>query len=203
MRTKAACGVPRWGRTQLPVWVFPVLKLTIELTYAACCLLCAVAGAVFDITSRRVPNFVTLPAICLGLLLHLIFGSWPQLAAAAAAGLLCGSIFLLFYLAGGMGAGDVKLIAAAGCISGLSLIGPLLVFTSLAGGVMAFGLALYHRRLKETVLNIGALAVHHRMEGLVPHPILNVSDPRTVRLPYAVAIATGSALSLLLLFVRR
>lgn len=179
------------------------LKLTIELTYAACCLLCAVVGAVFDITSRRVPNFVTLPAICLGLLLHLIFGGWPQLGDAAAAGLICGSIFLLFYLAGGMGAGDVKLIAAAGCISGLSLVGPLLIFTSLAGGVMAFGLALYHRRLKETVLNIGALAVHHRMEGLVPHPILNVDDARTVRLPYAVAIATGSALSLLLLFVQR
>jgi prepilin peptidase CpaA len=181
----------------------PVQKITIELTYAACCLLCAGLGAAFDITSRRVPNFVTLPAICLGLLLHLVFGSWPQLLAATAAGLFCGFIFLLFYLAGGMGAGDVKLITAAGCISGLSLVGPLLVFTSLAGGVMAFGLALYHRRLKETVLNLGALAIHHRMEGLVPHPILNVDDPRTVRLPYAVAIATGSALSLLLLFVQR
>ena len=191
------------GRTQLPVWVCPVLKLTIELTYAACCLLCAVAGAVFDMTSRRVPNFVTLPAICFGLLLHWIFGSWLQLGGAAAAGLICGSVFLLFYLAGGMGGGDVKLIAAAGCISGLSLVGPLLILTSVSGGAMALGLALYHRRLKETMLNIGALAVHHRMEGLVPHPILNMSDPRSVRLPYAVAIATGSALSLLLLAVQR
>jgi prepilin peptidase CpaA len=124
-----------------------VQKATIEFTYAACCLLCAFVAAVFDITCRRVPNFVTLPAICLGLLLHLIFGSWLQLATAAAAGLLCGSIFLLFYLAGGMGAGDVKLIAAAGCISGLSLVGPLLLFTSLAGGVMAFGLASPHGRV--------------------------------------------------------
>lgn len=178
-------------------------RATIEFTYAACCLLCALVAAAFDITSRRVPNFVTFPAICLGLVLHLIFGSWPQLGAAAAAGLLCGSIFLLFYLAGGMGGGDVKLITAAGCICGLSLVGPLLVFTSLAGGVMALGLALYHRCLKETLLNIGALAVHHRMEGLMPHPILNVGDPGSVRLPYAVAIATGSALSLLLLAVQR
>ncbi len=61
-----------------------------------------------------------------------------------------------------MGGGDVKLIAAAGCNAGLSLIGPLLILTSLAGGVMAVGLALYHRRLKETVLNMCALAVHHR-----------------------------------------
>lgn len=177
-------------------------KLTIDLTYAACCLLWVVVGAVFDVSSRRVPNFVTLPAICFGLLLHLILGGWLQLCGAAAAGLICGSVFLLFFLAGGMGGGDVKLIAAAGCISGLSLVGPLLIFTSLAGGAMALGLALYHRRLKETVLNIGALAVHHRMEGLVPHPILNVGEARTVRLPYAVAIATGSALSFVLLFAQ-
>jgi prepilin peptidase CpaA len=158
---------------------------------------------VFDISSRRIPNFVTLPAICFGLLLHLVLGGWRQLGAAAAGGLICGSIFLVFYLAGGMGAGDVKLIAAAGCISGLSLVGPLLIWTSLAGGVMALGLVIYHRRLKETALNICALVVHHRTAGLVPHPYLNVGDARTVRLPYAMAIATGSAMSLLLLFVRR
>ncbi len=181
----------------------PVLKLTIELAYAACSLLCATAGAVFDITSRRVPNFVTLPAICFGLMLHLILGGWRQLCAAAAAGLICGSIFLVFYLAGGMGAGDVKLIVATGSISGLSLVGPLLILTSLAGGVMALGVVIYHRRLKETALNICALAAHHRREGLVPHPYLNVGDARTVRLPYAVAIATGSAFSLLLLFAQR
>jgi prepilin peptidase CpaA len=181
----------------------PVLKLTLELAYAACSLLCAAVGAAFDITSRRIPNLLTLPAICLGLLLHLTLGGWRQLGGAAAAGLVGGSIFLVFYLAGGMGAGDVKLIAAVGCISGLSLVGPLLILTSLAGGVMALGLVIYHRRLKETALNICALAVHHRREGLVPHPYLNVGDARTVRLPYAVAIATGSALSLLLLFAQR
>jgi prepilin peptidase CpaA len=179
------------------------LKLTTDLTYAVCCLLCALVAAVFDITSRRIPNFVTLPAICFGLLLHWMLGGWLQLGGAAAAGAICGSIFLVFYLAGGMGGGDVKLITAAGCISGLSLFGSLLIFTSVAGGAMALGLALYHRRLRETLLNIGALAVHHRMEGLVPHPILNVGDARSVRLPYAVAITTGSALSLLLLAVQR
>ena len=180
-----------------------MLKLTIEFAYAVCSLLCAAAGAIFDISSRRIPNFVTLPAICLGLLLHLTLGGWRQLGSAAAAGLICGSIFLLFYLAGGMGAGDVKLMAAVGCISGLSLIAPLLISTSLAGGGMALGLALYHRRFKETMLNICALAAHHRSEGLVPHPQLNVGDARAMRLPYAIAIATGSALSLLLLFVQR
>jgi hypothetical protein len=53
------------------------------------------------------------------------------------------------------------------------------------------------------MLNLCALALHHSSQGLVPHPHLNVADPRTLRLPYAAAIAMGSALSLLLLFVHR
>ncbi len=125
------------------------------------------------------------------------------MGSAAAGGLVCGLIFLLFYLAGGMGGGDVKLITAAGCIAGLSLIGPLLILTSLAGGVMAIGLALYHRRLKQTMLNMCALVVHHGTAGLAPHPDFNLDNAQALRLPYALAIAAGSALSLCLLMVQR
>jgi prepilin peptidase CpaA len=160
-------------------------------------------GAAYDVAVRRIPNAFTLPAMVFGLVLHFALGGWGQLGTAAAAGLLCGSIFLVFHLAGGMGGGDVKLIAAAGSIAGLSLAGPLLIGTSLAGGIMALSLALYHRRLKETFLNLGALAVHHRSAGLTPHPEFNVGNAQTLRLPYALAIAAGSALSLCLLLVRR
>lgn len=180
-----------------------MLKLTTEFVYPAAALLCATIGAVYDVRSRRVPNFVTLPAIAFGLLLHFTLGGFGQLATAAAAGLICGLIFVVCYLAGGMGAGDVKLITAAGCNAGLASIGHLLILTSLAGGVMALGLALYRRQLKETVLNMCTLAVHHKTRGLTSHPELNINNARTLRLPYALAIAAGSALSLCLLIVQR
>jgi prepilin peptidase CpaA len=180
-----------------------VEKLDIEFAYAACCLFCAIVGAAYDVISRRIPNAFTLPAILFGLLLHFRFGGLRQLGSAAAGGLVCGLIFLLFHLAGGMGGGDVKLIAAAGCIAGLPLAGPLLISTALAGGVMAIGLALYHGRLKQTMLNIYALAVHHGTEGLAPHPDYNLSNEQALRLPYGLAIAAGSALSLCLVLVRR
>jgi prepilin peptidase CpaA len=117
--------------------------------------------------------------------------------------MVCGLIFLLFHLAGGMGGGDVKLITAAGCIAGFSMAGPLLILTSLAGGVMAIGFALYHRRFKQTMVNVCTLAVHHRTSGLEPHPELNLDNAQALRLPYALAIAAGSALSFCLLMVRR
>src|ERR1700735_5641745 len=127
-----------------------MLKLTTECVFAAGATLCAGIGAVYDVRSRRIPNFITLPAIVFGLLLHAVFGGWRQLATAAAGGLICGLIFLVFYLAGGMGAGDVKLITATGCIAGLSLIGHLLILTALAGGAMAVSLGLYRRQLVGT-----------------------------------------------------
>jgi prepilin peptidase CpaA len=68
---------------------------------------------------------------------------------------------------------------------------------------MAIGVALYRRRLVETCHNIYALAVHHRNVGLTPHGQFNVGNERMLRLPYALAIAAGSALSLCLLVVQR
>jgi prepilin peptidase CpaA len=178
-------------------------KLNAEFAYAACALLLAIIGAVYDVALRRIPNAFTLPAIVFGLLLHFNLGGWAQLGTAAVAGLACGLIFLLFHLAGGMGGGDVKLITAAGCTAGLSLMAPLLILTSIAGGMMAITLALYRGRLKQTLMNMWALLIHHGTVGLAPHPELNVGNRQTLRLPYALAIAAGSALSLGLLLVRR
>ena len=180
-----------------------MLKLTAEFGFSAAALVCASISAVYDVRSRRIPNFITLPAIAFGLLLHAVVGGWGQLAMAAAGGLICGLIFFVFYLAGGMGAGDVKLITAAGCLGGFSGIGNLLLLTALAGGVMAIGVALYRRRLVETCHNIYALAVHHRNVGLTPHGQFNVGNERMLRLPYALAIAAGNALSLCLLVAQR
>ncbi len=178
-------------------------KLNNQVIFAACALLCALAGAVFDLRSRRIPNRFTLPAMLFGLLLHGTVGGWRQLATAAAGGLVCGFIFLLFYLAGGMGGGDVKLIMAVGCASGLSLVGPELLWTSLAGGVMAVGFALYRRRFKQTMRNVGALALHHGTHGLAPHEDLNLGNAQALRMPYALAIAAGSGLSFGLLIGQR
>ena len=167
-----------------------------ELTYPAAATACALIGSVFDVKSRRIPNFITMPAFLLGLALHLALGGWRQLLTSLAAGVICGAIFLVFYLAGGMGAGDVKLILAVGCIAGLSHVAYLLVLTALCGGVMAIVWAVARGQLQQTIMNVGELASHHRHEGLQPHPDLNLKNAATLRLPYALAIACGSMLTL-------
>jgi prepilin peptidase CpaA len=162
-----------------------------NIAYASTALLCATVAAVYDLKTRRIPNLLTGPSILLALLLHLVLGGWGQLGLSAAAALIGGGIFLLFYLAGGMGAGDVKLMAAVAALAGYASVPRLLIATVLTGGVLALGLAILRGKLKTTLRNIVALLLHHRAEGLTPHPDLNLQNTNTLRLPYAMAIAAG------------
>jgi prepilin peptidase CpaA len=113
------------------------------------------------------------------------------LADAASAALLAGLVFLMFYLAGGMGAGDVKLMAASASIVGLSALGTLLIFTGLAGGLLAVGVSVTRGVLRQTLANTWAVAAHHRLNGLSAHPELNLRNTETIRLPYALPVAAG------------
>jgi prepilin peptidase CpaA len=159
-------------------------------------------GAICDVRTRRIPNWLTGSGVLFGLLLHLVLGGWRSVGSAAAGGLTAGAIFLLFYLAGGMGAGDVKLITAVCCLAGLGAVASILLGTALLGGLFAIVLALLHHRLKDTFANMGRLLVHHGASGLRPHPELNVSNPRTLRLPYGLAIAAGAGSSLCSVLLR-
>src|SRR3981189_2683509 len=96
----------------LAPWELQMTILQPDFVYAAVAVLCALTGAVYDIRSRRVPNFLTGPAFLFGLALHASLGGWRDLRSAALAALISGFIFLIFYVAGGMGAGEVKLIIA-------------------------------------------------------------------------------------------
>ena len=173
----------------------PMHHLLVQFVLPGSSLGCALAAAVFDVRSRRIPNLLTGPAMLAGLALHLGTGGWREMLSSFAALLLCGAVFLFFHLAGGMGAGDVKLIAAEGCILGLANAPSLLVLTAIAGGVLAVAYAWKHGRLRQTCGNVAALTAHHAQKGLTPHPELNVRNADTLRLPYALAIAAGCILT--------
>jgi prepilin peptidase CpaA len=166
-----------------------------QLVYSVSASLCAVIAAVFDIKSRRVPNLLTGPALLIAMGLHLSLDGWHGLVNATIAAVICGAIFFVFYLAGGMGAGDVKLIAAAGCFAGVHDVASLLIFTSLTGGLMAVGLMYWRGRMRETLTNVTSILNHHLQQGLAPHPQIHVRNEYQLRLPYAIAIACGCLLT--------
>lgn len=167
-----------------------------QLMFTGGALLCAGIGCIHDVRERRIPNRLTGPAMVAGLALHIVFGGWHGLEDSALAGLIGGGIFLVFFLAGGMGGGDVKLMAAVGCFAGLASLPLVVTSTAIAGAGAAIAVSIYNGRLRETLRNVGELLVHHGRRGLTPHPELNLTNTRTLRLPFALPIAAGCLFAL-------
>lgn len=84
-------------------------------------LLVTAAAAVSDLTRGKVYNWLTYPAVLVGLAWSLTLRTitFPQSLAGLAAALL---IYGLMHKYGGLGAGDVKLMAAVGAFKGFSFI---------------------------------------------------------------------------------
>lgn len=116
---------------------------------------------------------------------------------ALAAGIIGGAVFFLVFAVGGMGAGDIKLLAAIACIAGFGNMTEIFVSTALTGGLFALALAIFHGRLKTTLINVGSLIGHHAAAGLQPHPELHLHNSHTLRLPYGLAIAAGCWITVL------
>jgi prepilin peptidase CpaA len=167
------------------------MTLSLECIYLLLASLCATAGAICDARSRRIPNLLTVTAVAFGLLLHLQTGGWRQMGMAAVAGLVGGAVFFIFFVVGGMGAGDVKMMAAISVIAGFGHLAELFLAIAFTGGVFALVLAIARGRLKATLRNVGSLIRHHAVSGPLPHPDLNLDNPHSLRLPYGVPIAAG------------
>jgi prepilin peptidase CpaA len=169
---------------------------TAETIFLGVAVMCAVGGAYWDCRSRRIPNWLTASSILVALVLHALLGGWRGMATAMLAGLTAGMAFLMFYVVGGMGGGDVKLITAVAACAGLSHVAAILFASAIVGGIFAVVLAVVGGRLRQTLANVVQLLLHHSSAGLRPHPVLNLGNAQALRLPYGVAIGAGTAITL-------
>jgi prepilin peptidase CpaA len=152
----------------------------------------AVAAAVTDLKERRIPNRLTYPAIVSGLLLQLALHGWTGLLLGLSGALLFGGVFMPFYLIRAIGAGDVKLATALGSIVGIGAALEVMFATALAGGVLAIFVVIGSGRMIETLRNTLWVAGFHLQHGLQTHPVVNLDNPATLRMPYALAFAAGT-----------
>src|SRR5216684_454821 len=157
-----------------------------------CALAIASVGAVKDVRGRRIPNWLTYGGLLAALVVRCAFAGWPGLKAGLLGMLLAGGIFYLLFLLGGMGGGDVKLVAAVGAWAGTVQVESVLIVAALAGGLLAVCYVVMHRQVRETLRNTAELPRHHATAGFQPHPVLNVQQPGTMRLPYGLAVAIGT-----------
>lgn len=142
----------------------------------------------WDLLEHRIPNALCGPALLAGVTLNALSDGVPGLWLAISGALAGLAVFLPLYLLKGMGAGDVKLMAAVG-----SFVGPLdaawaAAMTLALGALIALGIVVRRRFLSRPARLEAVLADN---TSLTPTPAASL---RKERFPYAVAIAGGTIL---------
>jgi prepilin peptidase CpaA len=158
-----------------------------------------VPAALFDLRWRRVPNWLTLSGLMLGIALNIFVSGRAGLVTSSAGFGLAVLVYAPLYLLRGIGAGDLKLMAAVGAIVGPGNWLVIFVFSALAGGVAALVLAAAKKRLRRTFENLWFVLA--RLSSVkAPHsdrPDLAVGSPEALHLPHAVVIGCGTIAFLL------
>jgi len=143
--------------------------------------------AVYDLRTRRLPNWLTFPLWGAGLLVRGLEG---QLSTALWGTLLGFVPFFVLFALGAMGAGDVKLLAGLG-----AWLGPAGLLTTLAWAALLFFLALLLQGdLFRALANIGrglySLALSRVYPGVTP------TLPRSRNIPFGVYLALGALIAI-------
>jgi prepilin peptidase CpaA len=158
----------------------------------------AIIAALTDVRARRIPNWLTGGGLLLGLIGNVLLGSLSDgvpgslsaaLSAASGAALGFGLLFPLYLLrvrgtSRAMGAGDVKLLAALGAIVGPHALVSIAIYSALSGAAQSIIILASDGRTWHTLHQTLVLRMAPTLSG------------RTA--PYAVAIAAGVCLTLLL-----
>jgi prepilin peptidase CpaA len=147
------------------------------------------AAAVIDLRTRRIPNILT--ASIAGIGLGIAAAGFGHVGLGASMlGCLLGLAFMMpGHLFGATGAGDVKLLAAAGALLGPTDTVYAFLYTAIAGGVLALLVAVARRRLNQTIGTASRLVSGDQQ---VRADIESLSSNN--RFAYAPAIAIGVVL---------
>lgn len=163
---------------------WPVYAVTVTLIVAAW----------IDGKQLRVPNWITFPMVGTGFVYNLAANGWDGLWIAFA-GMCVGLLTLLpLYAVGGMGAGDVKLMAGMGAWLGWQVTLWAFVYTVVVGAVMAIVM----------VLSRKAWSKHYNQFLMIFSEWMTIKDPKKLSeiaaerkptmylLPYGIPICIGS-----------
>jgi prepilin peptidase CpaA len=148
----------------------------------------ALAAGVTDLRWRRIPNWLTVPAIPVAILMHAIAGGWPGARLSLLGSALGLGLLLPLVLIRSLGGGDWKLVGGLGAFFGSQRLLTALLATLLINGFMALCLIIWKRRVGKTLRNLG------RMTGALfslrlPGEDLTLDNPEAAKVPFGVAAA--------------
>ncbi|MCP4570222.1 MAG: prepilin peptidase, partial [FCB group bacterium] len=145
-----------------------------------------------DVRLGRIPNWLTYPTWVFGVIFAATAYGWPGLKSSLL-GFAVGFVpFFLLYLVGGMGGGDVKLMAAVGAIMGYPFILNAVITSILVGGLVALLIVIWEGKLWQAVKYLAATVGKAFVPGLAREPLTAKQN-----VPFGVAICLGAFLTLI------
>ena len=146
----------------------------------------AIAGvaAVTDYRSGKIYNWLTLPALALGLIVA-GFEGWATILSATAGVGVAAAVFIPLFLTGIFGGGDAKLLMALGTVLGAGGVFLLICVSILIAGAGAVALLFVHRRAGPFAREVFAFLRSVFTPGLdTQWPRLN----REIKAPFGIAV---------------
>ena len=158
-------------------------------------------AAVFDIRTRRIPNWLTGLGIAIGFGVNMYErGAFGGMVFSLSGLAVAATVYLLLYVLRALGGGDAKLMMAVGAFAGWQNWIGIFIVAALAGGIAAIILAAAKGRLRQTLWNTGFILseakqgrpAHHKRKEL------DVRSGQGMSLPHGAVIAVSTLLYLAL-----
>lgn len=140
----------------------------------------AAACAVTDLRSRRIPNWLTVAGALSGFGYHAWRAGWEGIAFAGLGFGAAFGIYSILFLLRGMGAGDLKMMAAMGAMIGWSNWLLLFVLSAVIGGLVAVIAIVARGRVRQTWQNLWRLSEQ------------KLGKPESLALPHAPVVAVAA-----------
>lgn len=150
-----------------------------------------IIASISDITTKKIPNAVSLSMIILGLSWNFVFPEKLGLVGSIV-GLLTGLFITLpFYIFTGMGAGDVKLVAAIGCVVGYKITLFIVPFSFMIALLFAIIFLIFNGELL-SMLGRFKVTIFGLFAGVWAYQKPGESDTASYQLPFAPAISIAT-----------
>ncbi|WP_138419518.1 A24 family peptidase [Aquibacillus sediminis] len=146
-----------------------------------------------DLKERKIYNKVIFPSLLLAIILHGIFYGFSGILFSLSGFGVGLAILLIPYLMGGMGAGDVKLLALIGAIKGTTFVVLTSVYMAMLGGVIGIVILVFNRRFLSRLKKF-LFSIKRVRYGLKPDPLFDKNNLQAM-FPYGVAITGGAVLA--------
>lgn len=154
-------------------------------------------AAFFDWKSRRIPNAVTFSMIVLGLILNFMNQGASGISTSLA-GLSFGFLLLVVpFAAGGVGAGDVKLLGGVGSLMGPEFVLKAFLASAVFGGLFSIVAAIRRRTLRKTFRGVKDRIIYLILTRKVPQEERGETT-KPLGIPYAFAIGCGALFAFVL-----